>query len=279
MEALIKSWEIGKPLTRFRVPALRKYTYALGGLMLYYGIKLELDRRSDLKEAELKKLRLSMPVYEMKDEDYLNPPWSGHNYEAWKYRLIKCKGRQVHVKAMPIPELVNNYEGFANFLPVIHKEDANLENQVGILVNVGWIPHEYQLMGARMRIEDAFNQREFVGMLNRGEQYSRWNFWKKGNAFDEQRWVWNNFYLPDMAKAVNLKNEKALRQGVIEVLDLESTALDLNDPLHVSRDLSLTRTYPHTKTLAGVLQPNEKYWDMRRKQFFYGLAATALFLY
>lgn len=279
MEALIKSWEIGKPLQRFRVPALRKYTMAIGGLAIYYAVRAELKRRSEISETALKKSRLSMPVYEMKDEDYVNPPWSGRNYETWKYRLIKVKGREIHVKSMLIPEYVNHYQGFANFLPLAHQEDANLENQIGIIINKGWIPHEYGPFEARFRVEDAFNQNTYIGMLNRGEQYTRWNFWKKGNTFDEQRWVWNNFYLPDMAKSVKFNNEKAMKQGVVEVLDLMSTNLDENDPMYITRDLSLVNTFPHPKTLSGALQPAEKYSETRKKQLMYLTAAAGLLLY
>lgn len=279
MEALIKSLELGRKVHRFRVKELSKYAKAAAALLTYYAIKLELDRQAQLREAQLKKHRLSMPVYEMKDEDYINPPWTGANYEQWKYRLIKVKGREIHYKNMLIPQKLNNYSGYACFIPLIHQEDGKLENQVGILLNKGWMPHEYGPISNRVRVEDSVNRNEYVGMLNRGEEYSRWNFWKKGNAFDEQRWVWNNFYLPDMAKAVKLNNEKALKQGVIEVINLTETALNEADPLHYARDLSLTQIYPHPKTLAGAIQPFESRTETRRKQLLYLAVAAGLFLY
>lgn len=279
MEVLLKSLELGRKVSRFRVKELSKYAKAAGALLTYYAIKLELERQADLREAHLKKHRLSQPVYEMKDEDYINPPWAGPNYEQWKYRLIKVKGREIHRKGILIPKKVNNYSGFAYFIPLIHQEDAKLENQVAILLNKGWMPHEYGPISNRIRVEDSVNKNEYIGMLNRGEEYSRWNFWKKGNAFDEQRWVWNNFYLPDMAKAIKSTNEKAVRQGVIEVLNLTETALDETDPLHYARDLSLTQIFPHPKTLSGALQPVQPRSETRRKQLLYLAAAVGLFLY
>lgn len=279
MEVLLKQLELGQKVHRFRVKELRYPAYAIGGLMLYWAIKLEYNRQRELSEISLKKHRLSMPVYEMKDEDYINPPWSGAKYEEWKYRLIKCKGRQVHRKTILIPKQVNHYNGYAYIVPVINKEDEKLENQTGIFVNKGWMPHEYKDTQSRMRVEDAENQHEFIGMLNRGEEYSTWNFWKRGNAFDEQRWIWNNFYLPDMARALKLQNERALRQGVIEVIDRDETPLDEKNPMYYSRDLSLTKIFPHPKTFSGALQPSEARSDTRRKQFLYTVAALALFAY
>lgn len=279
MEVLIKELELGRRVARFRVKAWSKYAKMAGALCFYYAVKEELRKRGELAEVELKKRRLSMPVYEMTDADYLNPPWAGANYEDWKYRLIKVKGREIHNKGILIPKHLNHYDGFAYFLPLVHSEDAKLENQSGILLNKGWMPHEYGPIENRMRVEDAHNQNEYVGMLNRGEEYDRANFWKKGNAWDEQRWVWNNFYLPDMARAVKLQNEAAVRQGVIEVIDRKETQLDERDPLHYARDLSLCQIFPHPKTLAGALQPSEPVSDTRRKQALYALAGLAFMAY
>ena len=40
-----------------------------------------------------------MPVYELSEEELVNPPWVD-NYEAWKYRKVKFKGRYIHAKSM-----------------------------------------------------------------------------------------------------------------------------------------------------------------------------------
>lgn len=34
-----------------------------------------------------------MPVYDLTEEDFVNPPWSGDAYEQWKYRLVWLSGR------------------------------------------------------------------------------------------------------------------------------------------------------------------------------------------
>lgn len=279
MEVLLKELELGRKVARFRVKAWSKYAKLAGALCFYYAVKLQVQKQRELAEVDLKKHRLAMPVYEMTEEDYLNPPWSGANYQEWKYRLIKVKGREIHNKGMLIPKHVNHYDGFSYFLPLVHTEDEKLENQSGIILNKGWMPHEYGPVENRMRVEDAMNKNEYVGMLNRGEEYSKNNFWKRGNAWDEQRWIWNNFYLPDMARAVKLQNERGVKQGVIEVINRTETPLDENNPLHYARDLSLCQIFPHPKTLAGALQPSEPVSDTRRKQVLYGLAGLALMAY
>ena len=38
----------------------------------------------------------------------VNPPWID-NYDDWKYRRVKLKGRYIHAKSMYIPNEVNNY--------------------------------------------------------------------------------------------------------------------------------------------------------------------------
>ena len=279
MEAYLKSLEMGKHIPRFRVNSLRKYTLGSAALLLYWTIKLQLDKYRENEEIQLKKHRLALPAYEMTPADYKNPPWKGDNYNEWKYRLIKVSGREIHSKAMMIPKKVNEYQGYAYILPLIYSENEQLEDQVAVIINKGWMPHEYKNIEDRMRFENSITRQEYVGMLNRGEEYSKWNFWKKGNVFDEQRWIWNNFYLKDMARAVKMTNERALRQGVIELLDFKETALDESDPLHYARDMSLTQNFPHKKTLSGALQPSEANSATLRKQAMYSVAALLLLAY
>ena len=59
-----------------------------------------------------------MPVYELSKEELVNPPWVG-NYEDWKYRRVKVKGRFVHRHTMMIKSKVHNYLGYEYILPLI----------------------------------------------------------------------------------------------------------------------------------------------------------------
>ena len=279
MEAYLKSLELGKNIPRFRVASFRKYTLATSALLFYWTAKIQMEKYRENEDVELKKHRLTLPVYEMTEADYKNPPWKGENYNEWKYRLIKVAGREIHSKAMMIPQKVNHYQGYAYIIPVIYSENEKLENQVAVFVNKGWMPHEFKNTESRMRVENSKTRQQYVGMLNRGEEYSRWNFFKKGNVFDEQRWIWNNFYLKDMARAVKMTNEKALREGVIELLDFKQTVLDESDPLHYARDMSLTQIFPHKKTLSGALQPFDPRSETIKKQIGYTVAALCLLAY
>lgn len=102
---------------------------------------------------------------------------------------------------MLIPRKVHNYQGFDYIVPVVHKESADFSQQTGLLVNRGFLPHEYKSIGSRCRAEDAYNTYEFVGMVTKNEDLEDRNIFKKGNVYDEQRWIWNDLFLPQMAKA------------------------------------------------------------------------------
>ena len=201
MEALLKSIELGQRIQRFRVPQARIWAKGAGMLLIYYTVQTEFEKMRNNSETELKKERLSMPVYELKEADLENPPWADKNYENWKYRLVKLTGRQIHRKTMLIPHDKHNYPSFDYIVPVVVKESPTFTEQKGLLVNKGLLPHEYKDVATRLRMENAHSPVEFIGMLTRGEELDRGAFFKRGNAWDEQRFTFNNFFLPDMARA------------------------------------------------------------------------------
>ena len=132
-------------------------------------------------------------------------------------------------------------------------------------------------MERRLRLEDAYNKLPFIGMVTRGEDLENRSFFKKGNVVDEQRFIFNNLFLPQMAKATDFVNKRAVEQAIIEVVDLEETALDEKDPVHYKRDMSGNNTYPYPKTLAGALQPKTSNSQLLKNQLSYlGLALLGL---
>ena len=96
-----------------------------------------------------------MPVYELKEEELVNPPWV-NNYEDWKYRRVRIKGRFQHNLSMYIPYKIHNYQGYQFIVPLITKEDKNYDNRHGILVNKGWLPHENKDPKDRFLPENSF---------------------------------------------------------------------------------------------------------------------------
>ena len=68
---------------------------------------------------------MALPVYELSEEEMVNPPWVG-NYEDWKYRRVSFSGRFIHKHSMYIPNKIHNYDGYDFILPVVTKEDENL---------------------------------------------------------------------------------------------------------------------------------------------------------
>ena len=279
MEAFLKSIEMGQRTTRFRVPQLRPLAKGTAAVLVYWAVRAELEKRSNAKDLALKKLRLQEPVHDLTDDEILYPPWSGKEYDQWKYRLVRVTGRQIHRLTQLVPRKVHGYEGFDYIVPLVTSENEAFKEQRGLLLNKGWLPHEYKNPGARFRIEDAASRHSFIGMVTRGEDLDTSIFFKRGNVWDEQRYIWGNFYLPDMARATPFVNRDAVKQGVIELIDLDATPLDVNDPNHYARDMSGTMGYPHPKSLSGALQPVNSNDTLLKKQMAYGAIAEALILY
>lgn len=279
MEALIKSIQLNRQVQRFRVPQLRPIIRGVSALMAYWVIDMQLQKYNESSELELKKERLSMPVYELSEEDYLNPPWAGDNYDQWKYRLVKIKGRQIHRQTMPIPRTLHEYEGYDYIVPIVHQEKDDFSDQVGLLLNKGFIPHEYKEIGNRNRVEDAETHFQFVGMVTKGEDLKSNNPFRKGNVFDEQRWIWNSLDLKQMARAVGFANREAANQAIIEIVDLKETPLDEKDSNHYKKNMSGTETFPYPKTLSGALQPAVPYSKVIKDQLGFGILAILGFIY
>ena len=84
-----------------------------------------------------------MPVYELSEEELINPPWV-EDYESWKYRRVRVKGRLIFRHSMYIPKKLHNYEGYEMIVPMVTSEDDKLENRKGLLLNRGWLPNEYK---------------------------------------------------------------------------------------------------------------------------------------
>lgn len=102
----------------------------------------------------------------------INPPWVD-NYDEWKYRRVSFKGRYVFRYSGYVPNKINNYQGFEFLVPIITKEDEKLENRKGLIVNKGWLPHDYKDPSDRLGFEDSINYKQVVGVVNRGEHYKK----------------------------------------------------------------------------------------------------------
>ena len=121
-----------------------------------------------------------------------------------------------------------------------------------------------------MRIEDAFSQHEVIGFLSVGDDHEQGISLKKGNVFDEQRFSFNNFFLPDMAKASELKNYDKAKLAVIERVNL-NTPLDEKNTEHYDLDMTGSTPYPYSKTRAGALQSKVMPWHYEKRQTMWSL--------
>lgn len=86
---------------------------------------------------------------------------------------------------MYIKDEIQGYEGYQFILPMVTSEDENYENQKGVLINKGWIPHERKDLTNRMGFEDSFNKQTVVGIVTKGEPFVQKSLFRRGNIVDE----------------------------------------------------------------------------------------------
>lgn len=123
MLAYLKSRELGKPQKLINIKLSKRVKLVGCATFSYLTIKELMRGFRDKSELELKRERLAMPVYELSEEEMINPPWVG-NYSQWKYRRVKFKGRFNHRFSMYIPNDIHNYKGYDFIVPIITKEDG-----------------------------------------------------------------------------------------------------------------------------------------------------------
>jgi cytochrome oxidase assembly protein ShyY1 len=54
---------------------------------------------------------------------------------------------------------------------MVTSEDENYENQKGVLINKGWIPHEKRDLTNRQGFEDSFSKQTVIGIVTKGEPF------------------------------------------------------------------------------------------------------------
>jgi len=276
MEAYLKALEMKRKPHLFDTGIKPIYKYAAAGLFAFWSAKYFYTYLNNAAEIKLRKERLSIPVYEVKETDLENPPWL-NDYDNWKYRLVKFEGRFVHRKTAYIPRKVNGYEGFDYVVPCAIVEKDRLADQSGFIVNKGWIPHEMKQIENKWRVENAYMPEPVVGMITKNEDLNKSIFFKRGNVEDEQRFSFNNLNLKELAKMTGFSNRKAAEVAVIEAIDTEFTKLDEKNPYLYARSLGPEYDFPYKKTLAGALQPTHSDKEVKLKGMAW-LAASALVL-
>lgn len=86
---------------------------------------------------------------------------------------------------MYIQDNIYEYVGFQFILPMVTNEDENYENQRGVLINKGWLPHERKDLSLRNGMEDSFTKQTVVGVVTKGEPFVSKSIFRKGNVSDE----------------------------------------------------------------------------------------------
>lgn len=247
-------------------PNLWKYLIGVGGALIFYGFYKGVLARRTSDEIAFRKQQLQKPVYELRGDELVNFPWKKDNLKEWLYRPVKVTGRQLHNKAMLIPRKLENYHGYEYIVPVVTKENEDGTYQEGILVNKGWMPHEYYHVGSRFRIENAFYPETFTCFVSEGgdHDYKR-KFFKDGNAPEPRAYKWGHVYLPDMVKASGLKNADSAKVALLEAVELD-TPLDERQPKLFEMTLGVDEDYPYPKTLSGALHITPMPWTLNRER-------------
>lgn len=235
------------------------------GLALYEWAQIKMAQN----EIARRKTQLSQPVYELKGEEKVNFPWTaeGERVDNWLHRPVKISGKPRHEKTFLVPRTVDGYFGYDYIVPLITKDTEDGSEEYGVLLNKGWIPHEYASPNKRYKIENVEEQ-TFVGYVSRNEDLERQGIFD-GNVPDARFNKWTHVFLPDMAKASGFKNQKQVKAALIECIDQKLAPLDERNTRHYAREMTGSFDYPFAKTQSGALQLTSMPWDHRHNRNTY----------
>lgn len=77
---------------------------------------------------EFQKQQLTKPIYELREGERQNPPWTPSNLNEWLYRPVRVKGRPLHYLGIYIPRIEFGKPGYEYVVPLVTKEDKDGNN-------------------------------------------------------------------------------------------------------------------------------------------------------
>lgn len=265
MESYIKELELGRTRFFVRHPKLSIFFKLAGGALIFYAAKMEFRAISERGKAALKKARFEEPEYEVTAANLDSLPWKG-DYANWQHRRVTLEGRAVHRLAYHAPAVLDQYPGFYYIVPVVLDEDKEWREKRGLLVNMGWYPHEFRHEW-RMPLPPGYSKLRVHGVLNRGEDLVKKGYFKPGNAFDEQRRIHRNFNMKEYAQYSEFVNKDDVRLGMVEVIDMDQ-GKNYGSPNVIDRDLSGIKKPPFARTPEGYVRTETDTIERRWKQAF-----------
>ncbi len=194
--------------------------------------------------------------------------------DEWLYRPVKVRGRPIHKKDMKFRVDRYGFVGSMHFVPLVTNEDddASHESREGLLLGLGWIPHNFDDVSNRFRFENSHDYQEFTGIVTTNEELAGRN--SQANIYDEQKFDVRHYYLPELAKASGLKNQDVVSLAAIERVNLD-TPNDEKNPRHYDIDLTATEQFPYVKTRSGALQNRMMPWDYQHRIDYLTFTAIA----
>lgn len=136
-------------------------------------------------------------MYELKQEELVNPPWANGNLDEWLYRPVKLRGRPIHKHEMKFRWLrADGQNGSFVYVPVVTQEDEEFspESRNGLIVGLGWIPEIFDDISQRGRWENSEDYQEFVGFVTTNLDLQS-SYMKGSNIYDQQRFDFRRFVL------------------------------------------------------------------------------------
>eukprot|EP01016_Furgasonia_blochmanni_P031460 TRINITY_DN324_c0_g1_i1.p2 TRINITY_DN324_c0_g1~~TRINITY_DN324_c0_g1_i1.p2 ORF type:complete len:339 (-),score=97.06 TRINITY_DN324_c0_g1_i1:203-1219(-) len=248
-------------------PNLTGALLGVGGFFIGLCISEGFQKRKAENEIAFRKKQLSQPIYELKGDEAVNPPWNAENLQEWLYRPVRITGRPMHYRAICIPKKTDNYPGFDYILPLVTRENKDSTEQWGLLLNSGWIPHEYRWPHDRYKLESSDPQ-TFDGYVTLNPELQGSFLFNGGNSWDAGRNMWRHLYLPDAARTTRFKNQDKTKLALIEQCAFGSPANE-KEGCHYDNDMSYRNDYPYVKTVAGALQLKTMPWQHERNQQMY----------
>ncbi|CAD8048601.1 unnamed protein product [Paramecium sonneborni] len=253
-------------------PTYKYICAGLSGGSLLYAFYAQVQKQWKEQEIQFRKEQLKKPIYELRDEELVSPPWNSSNLNEWLYRRVRVKGRPLHYKQMMVPRTEFYKPGFECVVPLVTKEDADQTVQEGLLVSLGFVPYEYKEIPDRFKLEDASVQ-QFDCFLSQLPELQDNTY---GNVANLRNPSWSYADLQLMAQATGFKNADKIGKVVLERACFD-TPLDERNMRTYDLDADHHMDYPYLKSNSGILyHKNHMPWDWQRAKQ-QALGSTVLF--
>ncbi|CAD8142043.1 unnamed protein product [Paramecium octaurelia] len=253
-------------------PTYKYICAGLSGGSLLYAFYAQVQKQWRESEIQFRKEQLKKPIYELREEELVSPPWNSSNLNEWLYRRVRVTGRPLHYLQMMVPRTEFQKPGYECVVPFVTKENADQTVQEGLLVSLGFVPYEYKEVPDRHKLEDSSVQ-SFDCFLSQLPELQDNSF---GNVANRRNSEWTYADLQLMGQFTGFKNADKIGKVVLERANF-NTPLDERNMRTYDLDADHHLDYPYLKSNSGILyHKNHMPWDWQRAKQ-QALGSTVLF--